>query len=57
MFEEIHFGQPPPRAQKLNWAKQIQNQHQIFFLYKNTHSDGRKYHMQYRSDLIRIGQD
>ena len=25
--------------------------------YKNTHSDGRKYHMQYGSDLIRIGQD
>ena len=33
MFGEIHFGQPPgdphfdplPRAQKLNWAKQIQN--------------------------------
>ena len=24
---------------------------------KNTHSDGRKYHMQYGSDLPGIGQD
>ena len=46
-----------PKYPKKEAGAKGEGRFKFFFLYKNTHSDGRKYRMQYGSDLIRIGQD
>ena len=47
----------PPKYPKKGAGAKGEGRFKFFFFYKNTHSDGRKYHVQYGSDLIRIGQD